>query len=78
VVPPTSSADEVGDWPTRLAAGPPLPTARSAARSATARHDLESSLAFEAEMMALTGASEDHRNAVDSFIAKRKPVFEGR
>jgi 2-(1,2-epoxy-1,2-dihydrophenyl)acetyl-CoA isomerase len=29
-------------------------------------------------MMALTGATEDHRNAVTSFVAKEKPVFEGR
>ncbi len=29
-------------------------------------------------MMALTGATEDHRNAVDAFVAKQKPVFEGR
>ena len=63
----------------RLAAGP------TAAFGAIRRsvgfsqgHDLPASLEFEAEMMALTGASEDHRNAVDSFIAKRKPVFEGR
>jgi 2-(1,2-epoxy-1,2-dihydrophenyl)acetyl-CoA isomerase len=41
-------------------------------------HDLESSLAFEAEMMARTGASEDHHKAVASFVAKEKPVFEGR
>jgi 2-(1,2-epoxy-1,2-dihydrophenyl)acetyl-CoA isomerase len=41
-------------------------------------HDLESSLAFEAEMMALTGATDDHRRAVESFVAKEKPSFEGR
>ena len=29
-------------------------------------------------MMALTGATEDHRGAVDAFVAKAKPVFEGR
>jgi 2-(1,2-epoxy-1,2-dihydrophenyl)acetyl-CoA isomerase len=44
----------------------------------SAGHDLASSLAFEAEMMALTGATEDHRNAVDAFVAKRPPTFEGR
>ena len=26
----------------------------------------------------LTGSTEDHRHAVDAFVAKRKPVFEGR
>jgi len=41
-------------------------------------HDLESSLRFEADMMALTGATQDHRTAVDAFVAKEKPLFEGR
>ena len=44
----------------------------------SAGHDFVSSLAFEAEMMALTGGTADHRNAVDAFVAKQKPVFEGR
>jgi 2-(1,2-epoxy-1,2-dihydrophenyl)acetyl-CoA isomerase len=35
-------------------------------------------LDFEAKMMALTGATDDHANAVASFVAKEKPVFEGR
>ena len=29
-------------------------------------------------MMALTGATQDHRNAVDAFVAKQQPSFEGR
>ena len=29
-------------------------------------------------MMALTGATEDHRDAVASFVAKEKPTFHGR
>ena len=29
-------------------------------------------------MMALTGATDDHRNAVDAFVAKQKPAFTGR
>ena len=44
----------------------------------SAGHDFATSLAFEAEMMALTGSTEDHRQAVDAFVAKQKPVFEGR
>jgi 2-(1,2-epoxy-1,2-dihydrophenyl)acetyl-CoA isomerase len=28
--------------------------------------------------MELTGSTEDHRNAVASFLAKDRPVFEGR
>ena len=79
VVPAADLEAEVQALTQRLAAGP------TAAFGAIRRsvgfsqgHDLPASLEFEAEMMALTGASEDHRNAVDSFIAKRKPVFEGR
>jgi hypothetical protein len=29
-------------------------------------------------MMARTGSSDDHRNAVKSFIDKQKPTFQGR
>ena len=79
MVPAADLEAEVQALTQRLAAGP------TAAFGAIRRsvgfsqgHDLPASLEFEAEMMALTGASEDHRNAVDSFIAKRKPVFEGR
>jgi hypothetical protein len=28
--------------------------------------------------MAVTGASQDHASAVAAFIAKEKPVFQGR
>ncbi|HEX5511408.1 MAG TPA: enoyl-CoA hydratase-related protein [Actinomycetales bacterium] len=41
-------------------------------------HDLESSLDREAELMALTGGTADHHEAVDAFVAKRKPDFSGR
>ena len=40
-------------------------------------HDLAESLAFEADKMNLTGASEDHRNAVSAFVDKEKPIFRG-
>jgi 2-(1,2-epoxy-1,2-dihydrophenyl)acetyl-CoA isomerase len=79
VVPGADLPDEARQLSQRLAAGPTL--AYGAIRRAvthSAGHDFESSLAFEAEMMALTGATEDHRNAVDAFVAKQQPVFEGR
>ena len=63
----------------RLAAGPTL--AFGAMRRAVAwsgSHNLESSLVHEGELMTLTGSSEDHRNAVASFLAKQRPRFEGR
>jgi 2-(1,2-epoxy-1,2-dihydrophenyl)acetyl-CoA isomerase len=41
-------------------------------------HDFAESLEFEASMMALTGDTEDHRNAVASFVNKEKPTFTGR
>jgi 2-(1,2-epoxy-1,2-dihydrophenyl)acetyl-CoA isomerase len=62
-----------------LATGPTV--AFGAVRRAvefSAGHDFESSLDFEGQMMSLTGATEDHAKAVASFVAKEKPVFEGR
>jgi 2-(1,2-epoxy-1,2-dihydrophenyl)acetyl-CoA isomerase len=79
VVPAADLEKEVSEMARQLAAGPTL--AYGAIRRAvgySAGHDLESSLAFEAELMALTGATEDHRNAVDSFVAKQKPTFQGK
>jgi 2-(1,2-epoxy-1,2-dihydrophenyl)acetyl-CoA isomerase len=63
----------------RLAQGPTLAFA-AIRRSVTfsAGHGLEESLALESRMMQLTGASADHAAAVDAFLAKQRPVFEGR
>ena len=44
----------------------------------SAGHDLVSSLEVEAEMMALTGRTSDHRGAVRAFVAKERPRFDGR
>ena len=79
VVPQEELAAAVGELTTRLAAGPTVAFGsirRAVAHSAA--HPLEESLAFEAEMMALTGGTEDHLAAVDAFVAKEKPVFRGR
>ena len=77
------TADEfpqaVGELAARLVSGPTL--AFGSIRQAvaySAGHSLEESLAFEADKMALTGGSEDHLVAVDAFVAKEKPVFQGR
>ncbi len=70
---------EVAGLASRLASGPTVAygaVRRSVAHSAG--HDLDSSLAFEADMMALTGATRDHHAAVDAFVAKQQPTFEGR
>ena len=39
--------------------------------------DLADALANEAELMALTGRSNDHRAAVDAFLAKEEPTYTG-
>ncbi len=41
-------------------------------------HGLAESLEVEASMMQLTGATEDHRNAVTAFVRKQQPEFTGR
>lgn len=78
VFPADQLADEVADIAARLAAGPTL--AFAAVKEAVqyaATHSLEDSLAFESELMARTGGSADHRNAVRSFVAKEKPTYSG-
>jgi 2-(1,2-epoxy-1,2-dihydrophenyl)acetyl-CoA isomerase len=79
VVPADDLAVEAATLAGRLAAGPTLAYAsvkQSVAFAAT--HPLEEALAFESRMMARTGGSDDHRNAVQSFVDKEKPTFEGR
>jgi len=79
VVPDEELAAEVAALAGKLASGPTLSYAsmRQSVNYA-ASHDFASSLAFEGEKMNLTGASADHRRAVDAFLAKEKPSFEGR
>jgi 2-(1,2-epoxy-1,2-dihydrophenyl)acetyl-CoA isomerase len=79
VVPDEELTTEVTALATKLAAGPTLSYA-SIRQSVnySSSHDFASSLAFEGEKMNFTGASADHRRAVDAFLAKEKPVFEGR
>ena len=79
VVPAAELAGEARALATRLAAGPTVAYGairRSVAFSAG--HGFEESVAHESEMMTLTGSTEDHRNAVASFVAKQRPEFRGR
>ncbi len=72
-------ADEVAELAQRLAAGPTV--AYGSIRQSvafSAGHGLEESLAVESQMMQRTGATEDHRNAVDAFLTKQPPTFHGR
>lgn len=79
VFPSDRLADEVADIAARLAAGPTL--AFAAVKEAVqyaATHSLDEALAFESKLMARTGGSADHRNAVQSFVAKEKPTYSGQ
>jgi 2-(1,2-epoxy-1,2-dihydrophenyl)acetyl-CoA isomerase len=79
VVPTAELADEVRTLAGRLATGPTV--ALGAIRQSVeyaAGHDLADATAFESTQMALTGATADHAAAVAAFLAKEKPVFEGR
>ena len=79
VVPAAELAEAVGDLAARLAAGPTV--ALGAMRQSVeyaAGHSFEEAAAFESTRMTLTGATADHAAAVAAFIAKEKPVFEGR
>lgn len=79
VLPAGEVAERAQALAAQLATGPTVAFGairRSLAFSAG--HGIEESLAFEGEMMALTGSTEDHRRAVTSFLAKEKPTFQGR
>ena len=63
----------------RLAAGPTV--AYGAIKRELSIGDagtLSDALAAEAQAQAICGWTSDHRNAVDSFVAKQQPVFEGK
>ncbi len=79
VVPADELIDHVAALASTLAAGPTLAYA-SVKRSVSfaASHSLAESLSFESEMMARTGASDDHRTAVEAFVGKQQPVYRGR
>jgi 2-(1,2-epoxy-1,2-dihydrophenyl)acetyl-CoA isomerase len=79
VVPPEALERTVSDLARTLADGPTL--AYGSIRRAlaySAGTDLADAVAHEAELMALTGGSSDHRAAVDAFLAKEKPTYTGR
>ncbi|GAB3877639.1 enoyl-CoA hydratase/isomerase family protein [Terrabacter terrigena] len=78
VVPADELEAAVDELARQLADGPTLAYGsirRAVAFSASA--DLAAALANEAELMALTGASNDHRAAVDAFLAKQAPTYTG-
>lgn len=63
----------------RLAAGPTV--AYGAIKRELSIGDagtLSDALAAEAQAQSICGATADHKNAVDAFVAKQKPVFQGK
>ena len=63
----------------RLAAGPTVAYGclkQAIAHAAT--NDLASALEQEDRLQAVAGQSQDHRGAVEAFLAKRPPVYAGR
>ncbi|TVT16884.1 enoyl-CoA hydratase [Amycolatopsis rhizosphaerae] len=77
VVPAAEVAATAAGLAAALAAGPTLAYAE-AKRALAAAFPLEDVLRREGEAQTRLGGSEDHRNAVDAFLAKEKPVFTGR
>ena len=79
VVPDAEFADRASEIAAQLATGPTQ--AYAAMRQAVAyaaTNSLTDALAREAELMQRTGATQDHRQAVDAFLAKQAPVFTGQ
>jgi 2-(1,2-epoxy-1,2-dihydrophenyl)acetyl-CoA isomerase len=63
----------------RLAAGPTV--AYGAIKRELSIGDagtLSDALAAEAQAQSICGRTTDHKNAVEAFVAKRKPIFDGR
>lgn len=79
LVPAAELDTTVAQFAAQLAAGPTLAYASiRQALAYSAGHDLESSLAHEAGLMARTGGSQDHAAAVEAFLSKTPARFEGR
>ncbi|MGY1746296.1 enoyl-CoA hydratase-related protein [Blastococcus sp. SYSU D00695] len=79
VVPAEQVAEEARALAVRLAAGPTAAYRAVKTVLATAATDsLEDTLALEAELQSPLGATADHREAVEAFLAKRPAVFTGR
>jgi enoyl-CoA hydratase/carnithine racemase len=79
VVPFDKLMDETWALARRLAAGPSVAYRLMKANlDRASREDLDTCLAHEAEGTVLSASTEDHREAVQSFIEKRAPRFRGR
>ena len=78
VVAAESLLSEAGDFARTLAAGPTVAYGYiKRLVAASFASTLEEALALEAELQAAAGRTEDHVNAVRSFLAKEPPTFRG-
>jgi 2-(1,2-epoxy-1,2-dihydrophenyl)acetyl-CoA isomerase len=76
--PAAQLATEAEAYVRRIADGPPLAIARTkAALHASEERTLAQMLAFEAEAQAFCSKTEDVREGIAAFFAKRAPKFEG-
>lgn len=79
VVPDEELLQEAASLAARLAAGPTAAYAEAKRALAAARYPpLADVLRAEGEAQARLGLTQDHRAAVDSFLAKEKPRFIGK
>ena len=78
VVPAEQVLEEARSLATRLAEGPTAAYRAVKTVLATAATDsLEDTLALEARLQTSLGATADHKEAVEAFLAKRAPEFTG-
>lgn len=76
VVAPQQTLERARDLATRLAAGPTLAFAQT--KRLLAATALEAAMRAEALAQARLGLSADHAEAVEAFLARRRPRFQGR
>jgi 2-(1,2-epoxy-1,2-dihydrophenyl)acetyl-CoA isomerase len=77
VVPGEALAEEAGAFARSLASGPTVAYGYIKRLIAASTGTLADSLALETELQAAAGRTEDHVNAVRSFLAKETPEFGG-
>jgi 2-(1,2-epoxy-1,2-dihydrophenyl)acetyl-CoA isomerase len=79
VVPPDGLLAEAQELAARIAAGPPVGVAMTKrALNRSLGMDIDEHLDYEAYIQSKCMMTEDHREGVEAFLAKRAPHFRGR